>query len=134
MSGNIILGGVSVVGQITTSLTLFDITFAGINGSRDHDLIEFVSSTISPSSNIAVQLLYQGSPINTIAQEINVATTTPGGVAFFSPTKQEPIFLPMLASGEGFPFWVQRITSPGTSSVESDNFVLSVNLTTLKPS
>lgn len=130
-----LLEDVSVVAQNNGSTLIFDITFSGIDGNRDHERITVVNNELTPSGTIQAEVAatQEGAPIDTIAGEINVETTPPGGVNFFSPTSQSPISIPRLEPNEGFPLWVKRVVESGTEAVEDDGFTLTIRAESLKP-
>lgn len=128
-----LLTQVQVLARNAGGTIIFDVVFAGIDGNRDHDLLVIEENNLTPGVTIAVQLLLQGGPINTIAPEIDQDTTPPGGVTFFGTSASSPITLPKLEPTEGFPFWIQRTTPSGTSSLDADGFSLAVTLETLNP-
>lgn len=126
MGGNF-FGDVSVVAQNAGADTvIFDIRFSGEDGKRNHDKFEEVSNDLTPLGNVDVFITVpqEGAPINTIAAEINLETTPPGGVGFFAASETTPIELPKLAPDEGFPLWVKRNISAGAEPKENDGFIL----------
>lgn len=128
-----LLEDITITAQNTGSTIIMDITFPDLNGKRNHDLLVIDANNLSPSVDISVTTVQHGSPINTIAPEIDVATTTPSGVEFFLPTQQSPITIPYLASGEGFPLWVRRTTPVGATAVADDGFRMRFRAKSLKP-
>lgn len=119
--------------QNNGSTLIFDVTFTGLDGKRDHELIQIADNNLTPTVNTSVVLTLQGSPINTIAPAIDVATTPPGGVAFFAYSSILPIVIPKLSPADGFPFWVKRVTPAGTESTNVDGFTLRAKMETLNP-
>lgn len=103
---------------------IFDVTFAGIDGKKDHPQITYVSNSFTPSVSIITQTNQQGAPINTIAPDIGIETTPPGGVLFYSPDETSPITLPTLKPEDGFPLWIKRVITSNTTAVANDGFVL----------
>ena len=134
LSGDPLLQDVVVAAQLVSSGTvIFDIQFAGVDGKRTHPKITLVSNSLTPSSSISISTPSSGSPVNTIAPQINVDTTPPGGVGFFVPTEQSPISIPKLKSGDGFPFWIKRTTPVDVSPVENDGFTFRFVAEALQP-
>lgn len=134
--GQPILSGVVVTGQISGSNTYFDVTFGGLDGMRDQDLLAVVpnkNNLLPPNTPISIQLLAQGSPINTIAPSLDVKTTPPSGVNFVQPTSTTPLTILELNSGDGFPLWAQRITAAGAASLSQDGFIMKVQIESLPP-
>lgn len=118
---------VTVTAQTAGSGTvIFDIRFVNRDGKRNHDKLEEVNNLLEPLGVIDVFITtpQEGAPINTIAPEINVETTPPGGVGFFAASLISPITLPRLDPDEGFPLWVKRTTEAGVEAKEKDGFKL----------
>lgn len=129
-----ILSEVIVTAQTSSSDTIvFDISFIGRDGKRNHDTIAIASNDFSPAVSVSVTIPQQGAPINSIASTINIETTPPGNIGFFVPTIQSPISLPYLKAGEGFPVWVKRVTVSGSVAVENDGVVLRFTSESLDP-
>lgn len=134
LNGFLLLKDVVVTAQNAGPTTvIFDISFLGRDGNRNHDEIQVVSNNLVPPVSVNVTIPQQGSPINRTASAINVDTTPPGGVSFFVPTKQSPIVLPYLKPNEGFPIWIKRITEVGTIAVENDGVILRFSSQSLEP-
>lgn len=129
----LLLEDVVVLAQAVDDVILFDIQFAGENGSRNHDEIVVEDNQLTPSVDVAVSVVQNGSPVNTIAPQLDIETTTPGGVSFYLPTEDAPISIPNLGPSEGFPIWFMRTTPANAESVESDGFVLRVKMQSLHP-
>lgn len=130
--GNPLLTGVIVAAQTTSTGIIFDITFADYDGQRIHDTLIADSSLEPETVSATLTVLQNGAPINTIASALEAETTTPSGVTFFTPSEIEPISVPRLESGEGFPIWVRRRASPGVTAVANDGFSLRIRMTALK--
>lgn len=129
------LHDVIVNAQAAGSNTIFDITFALQDGSRNHDAIVVVENNLtgSGSPSVSVSTLQSGTPINTKAPEIDVATTPPGGVLFYAATESAPLELPKLNSGEGFPLWIKRIVAPNTEALNLDEAIIRITMQGLNP-
>jgi hypothetical protein len=114
---------------------IFDIQFSGLDASRSFDQFQLIQNQLLPNGqiNVFVSIPQLGGPINTIAPEIGVATTPPGGVNFFPATQQSPIFLPVLNPGEGFPLWVQRTVAANTPALQDDTMTLRFRVESLAP-
>lgn len=120
--GNHFFHGVVVTAtNIDLTTIAFDCIFSGLDAQRTFDQFVLVSNNLLPNNvNVAISVIRQGSPINTIAPDINVSTTPPGGVIFSTAPQMSPITLPLLNLAEGFPLWIQRNTVAGTSALEND--------------
>jgi hypothetical protein len=127
---------VSVTAQNAGSFTIiFDINFTDMDGKRNLDGFTVAENnlTSSGSVNITITTPQEGGPVNTIAPEINLETTPPGGVLFFAPDETSPIEIPVLKPSEGFPLWVKRTTPTGTEAKENDGFILAFRAESLAP-
>lgn len=71
---------------------------------------------------VAVNKVTDGSPINTIAEGIPVSVQSPDNLTLGTSL----ISLGWLRPLEGFPIWIQRITSAGQSPMSHDGFGLSL--------
>lgn len=113
---------------------IFDINFNGSDGSRNHPVIEIVANNLTPASTDAtITTPQEGAPVNTIAAQIGLETTPPGGIVFFTPSEASPIAIPRLDPEDGFPLWVKRTVTEGTSAKEQDGFSLRFAAETLEP-
>ena len=134
-NGEKLLQNVVVNAQpISTTRFIFDINFNETDGSQNQPKFILVSDNLVPVAvDIFISTPQEGSPVNTIAPEIGLETTPPGGVGFFAPTEASPIALPRLNPEDGFPMWVKRTTTAGSDSKENDGFVLRFIAETLEP-
>jgi len=101
---------------------LFDVLFAGRDGSRLHPTIQVITNSFTPSVTVTVSKLQSGSPINTTAPQIDSSTTPPGGVGFYASDLNSPITLPKLRTGDGFPLWIERVIPANTTAKSNDGF------------
>lgn len=130
--GVLLFSGIAVTAQNTSTGIVFDIQFSDYDGKRIQDEFTVESSLTPGSVATSMVTLQEGSPINTIAPEIGVETTTPGSVNFFVPSEDAPIELPRLESGEGFPIWIRRVVDEGATAVANDGFSLKIRMKALK--
>jgi hypothetical protein len=133
--GELFFDSVTVTAQNGGSGTvIFDIAFAGLDAKRNLDKLLLVSNALVSVDSITIFISApsEGSPINTVAPEINVETTPPGGVVFFAATRQTPITLPILKPEDGFPLWIKRTVVAQTEAKEMDGFRLSFRSESLK--
>ena len=130
-----LLRNVSVAAQgIGPDQVIFDINYLGIDGARNHPILVVEEDNLTPASvDVVVSTPQEGSPVNTVASEIGLETTPPGGVTFFSPTEIVPISIPRLDPADGFPLWVKRTTAAESAAKESDGFSLRFSAETLEP-
>lgn len=129
------LSGVVVNAQpVSATRIIFDVNFNGSDGSKNQPKFVLVSDDLTPAAvDILISAPQEGAPVNTIAPEIGIETTPPGGVGFFAPTQQSPIAIPRLNPEDGFPLWVKRATEEGSDPKEDDGFVLRFAAETLEP-
>lgn len=114
-SGNKLLTNTSVTAQTTdVNTVLFDISFLSLDGNRNHSKLVLVSNNLN--AQITILKLQEGFPINTIAPEIGLATTPPGGVVF----SVSEIDIPYLKSEDGFPLWIKRTIPAGSDALAED--------------
>ena len=126
---------VTVTGQNSGSDTIiFDVRFSGKDGKRSHPPFEVSDNNLTPDGLVSVTITttQPGSPVNTVASEINEETTPPGGVGFFAASQVSPILIPRLKPDDGFPFWVKRVTPANTEAKENDGFKLRLSAESLE--
>jgi len=121
---NAIFHDVTVIASNAGSTVIFDVLFAGLDAQRSFDLLTVASNDLTPDVSVVISKQVIGAPINSIAPEIDLDTTPPGGVGFFVPSEQSPITLPVLYADDGFPLWVKRVTPANTAAQADDGFVL----------
>lgn len=119
--------------NVGSDMIIFDVTFGNKDGFRNHPEIQITDSLTPSSATISIATILAGSPINTIAPEIGVETTPPGGVGFFAPSETSPITIARLDPEDGFPVWVKRVVTENTDPKERDGFKLRFSAQTLEP-
>lgn len=118
------LSGAEVVVSGDFSARVFNIKFAD---SRNHDLTAVdVFGLTGGSITGSVAKVAGGSPINAIPPLLDVATTPPAGVAFFSPTIASPIEIGTLHPEEGLPIWIKRNSPASAVPASGDGFTLKI--------
>ena len=105
-------------------VVIFDIEFSGKDGKRGFDRLVLEDNSLTPDVEVEITTPREGSPINTIAPEIDVETTPPGGVGFFVASEISPIVFYKFFSDDGFPMWVKRVTPVDAVAKENDGFRL----------
>jgi hypothetical protein len=124
----------TVSATISANDIIFEIDFMTGSGDRYHTLMTEVSNGLIPAtSTIAASKLVNGSPINAVAGEIDVDTTTPAGVVFSSPTVTSPIEIGRLGPLDILPIWIKRIADAGIGAVENDGLSINVKGEPIKP-
>jgi len=120
-----ILSGVSVAASQLGQTATFQVAFQGEDGSRFQPVLAHSDiSTLSGCTGVTVGKIISGSPINVIADTIDVPTTPPTGINFTQPSYPSPIVLGTLRNTEGFPVWVQRVIEAGAGAVPNAGFVV----------
>jgi hypothetical protein len=128
------LQDVTVIAQSAGDSLIFDINFVNNDVKRNHPVIEVVANDLTPASvEASIATTSQGSPVNTIAAEIDLETTPPGSVGFYVPSETSPITIPKLLPSDGFPLWVKRVCTAGVDPKERDGFRLRFAAQTLEP-
>jgi hypothetical protein len=130
--------GVSLLSDVTVTAqnsgggtTIFDIGFGGRDGKRSQPQILVINNDLEPLGTIetAIAVLQGGSPVNTLAPEIEVEGNQPPDVGFFVPTEISPITIPRLDPADGFPIWFKRVTPAGTLALANDFITLRIRVT-----
>lgn len=121
---------------------IFDIKWTGSDGYRNFDKFEAVvddeendiGNQLEPEGDISVgiSVTSEGAPVNTIASEITLDTTPPGGVTFSAATIDSPLTIPRLDPEEGFPLWIKRTVAVGTEAKETDGCTLAISAQSLE--
>lgn len=132
VDGETVLSDVIVTAQNSGGgTTIFDITFGGNDGKRAQPQIIIINNNLTPSGVIeaTVTTLQGGSPVNTLAPQIEVEGSQPPDVGFFVPTQISPITVPRLDPSDGFPLWFKRVTPAGTTALANDFITLRIRVT-----
>lgn len=124
---------VTVNAQNTSGLILFDIIWSGKDSKRNFDKIEIQSNQLLPSGTTAsITVSRQGSPVNTIAIQLDAETTPPGNIGFFVASASSPISLPRLEPQDGFPLWIKRFVPTEAAAKSNDGFSLVIRAQSLE--
>lgn len=117
--------GASVEVEVQGNKNQFTISFEGASDGRSHPLLEMVSNgLLAPDLPIvSISRLASGSPVNSIAPSLAVATVPPARVVF----SNGGISIGALGPGDSVPVWVRRTTPSGTDYSKSDNFVFKIS-------
>jgi hypothetical protein len=121
------LGDVQVLVSQTTNSVSFEIDFLGSAGNRFHDQIVLISNSLNPAgaTGIAIVKTVNGGPINSVADLIDVATTTPNGIVFV-PGNASPVLIGDLRPLDTVPVWIKRVVPANTEAIENDGFTFRV--------
>lgn len=98
------------------------VAFMNADGFKYQPLMTLESNNLSPSTDIYIFKLSDGSPINTIAPIVPDVYTAPQGIVFESPTEGNPIVLAGLKPLEGVPIWLKRTIPAGPKNKLSQTF------------
>lgn len=120
------LQDVVVTGNSDGSNTVFNITFQGSAGYKNHPLITLLGYSLTPEPNITILKAVEGSPINTLASKILNSTNVPTNITFYDAPITSPVYLPMLDPGDFIPIWLRRTIYANTIPIENDgcNFIV----------
>jgi len=125
--------------QVSGTTLLLDVDFSGGLGGngqddfRNHDLLTISDNSLDPAPEITVSVLQEGSPINSIAEVVDLETQPPQNVGFYKPTSVSPINIPKLLPEEGFSVWVKRITPSAVTPTEADGLTIRFRTNSLDP-
>jgi hypothetical protein len=107
---------------------MFKVGFYGNNKNKAFSVLEEADNTVLPVHTFEFVKSVIGSPINTIATEIEQENDAPNGIDFIIPDSSG-ISLGTLQPGEGFPIWVKRVVPESSSVREADGFKLRMRMT-----
>lgn len=111
---------ITVTPTVSGSDITFEINFVGTAGHRYHDLLEISSNDLSPTETISVTRSVAGGPINSVATEIDVGTTIPSGVTFYS--SGTAYTCGEFRGLDSVPIWIRRTVPAGSEAIENDGF------------
>ena len=118
------LTGVVVSGITSGSNVIFEIDFYGDAAYRCHNLMLLQSNSLTssgPAIMVNIVKVINGSPINSIADQIDVSTTAPTNIVF------SDFAVPGNMRPQDFvPVWIQRTVPINSTAIENDGFTLSV--------
>lgn len=119
------LADLTVSGFLSGSSVVFEIDFIGKAQKRYHEPLALKSGgnnlISSQTTTISVLKSVDGSPINRIADVIDVDTTTPNGIVFAS-----SVSLGDIRPLDSIPVWIKRTVPVNSSAVENDGFILRI--------
>lgn len=123
------LEDVIVTGDSNGSNSIFQVSFQGTAGYKNHSLITLVGYDLSPTPSISIVKSITGSPINLIAEKIITSTNEPNNITFYDATINSPVYLPILNPGDFLPIWLRRTIYPNTIAIENDggNLIITGN-------
>ncbi len=117
-AGNATVTARTAVSSIPT--TIFTVNFVGSQSNRFQSVLTVQTNALTPTPVVSTARINSGSPINSIATLINVTTTPPTGVSFYTSNSSEPILIGVVQPTDGFPVWIKRNTPAGAQPVASD--------------
>lgn len=123
------VSGAHVSASLFAGTATFQVAFQGADANRYFPVMTIVSNDLTGSGTITVSVtkLVDGAPINSVAPQIDQATSTPTGVTFADSTFETPITIGNLRATEGFPIWIRRVTPEGATPLSEDGFTLGIN-------
>lgn len=127
------LEDVTVSASWSGTSVVFEVDFVGVAEGRYHEPMVLKAGgnnlTASGSPAISVVKSVDGGPINRIADEIDVDTTTPTNIVFTSSTVSIGDIRPL----DSVPIWVRRTVPANTEAVENDGFTLRIRGDAIAP-
>jgi len=123
------LSGSTVTVAGTFSDRVFYITFSDF---RNHDLLGLDSNGLTGGTITgSVARTNAGSPINSIPPQLDVDTTPPSGVSFYTTSNVEMLNVGTIYPEEGFPLWIKRTVAAESSAVVEEGFSLRIVFNTV---
>lgn len=120
------LSDITISASYGGSDAIFEVDFVGSAAGRHHEVIVLKNggNNLLPGStaNISIVKSVNGGPINRVADEIDVETTTPTNIVFTSLPRVIGDIRPL----DSVPVWVKRIVPPNALPIENDGFTLRV--------
>jgi hypothetical protein len=127
------LQDVEVSGSLSGSSAVFEIDFVGAAASRYHEAIVLKTggNNLLPGATATISVVksVNGSPINRVADEIDVDTTTPNNIAFTSLSSLIGDIRPL----DAIPIWMKRIVPANTAAITNDGFTLRIAGSAIAP-
>ncbi len=120
------LEDVVISGGVNGNTSQFQINFTGAAGHRYHPPVNVITNSLASGSfPITVLKIFNGSPINSLAGEIDAVTTTPSGISFAAATPGSPAVIGGdLRPSDILPIWMRRVCPPNFSPLADDGFSL----------
>lgn len=117
------LGDVEVSGAAPNNGTVsFNVEFKGSARHRFHPLLDTTDVSFSNDGTIGTLKSVDGSPINSQPSPIDVETTPPTNVVFYTTDSNDKITIGDIRNTDVLPVWIKRITPNNTIAVENDGF------------
>lgn len=120
------LQDIIVVGSQVSGYTDFRIEFSG-DGNNKYYSILVCDNHLTGATSISVNKIFDGSPINSIAQSLPNETSSPSEVEFIYPTVDSPLSIGNVMPNDYFPVWIKRTTPVNTTSIQDDGFTLRIS-------
>lgn len=120
------LADVTVTGSTSGSRTIFQVEFVDGAGSRYHPLLELDDNNLSPVVSISIAKITEGSPINSVAPEIDTPKTAPNSITFYYPTENDSLEFGEFRATDMIPVWIKRQCAVNTIALEDDGFSLEI--------
>lgn len=116
------LEDVTVASSEDGTTVIFEITFGGSAGNRNHQILQIENNLLPSGVNTAIAKITNGSPINNSTDEIDVETTPPFNLTFTPNSIEIGNFRP----NDTLPIWIKRTVPANSSVAENDGFTLRV--------
>lgn len=119
------LSDVLVQGTGGGSSHTINITFAGEDDNKNHQLMTVIENNLSGSPSVQISKVAEGSPINTVPVQTSFSEVAPSNINFYSTNINDQINIGKLSPGDGCPIWIKRtITANSIDAIEGDGFIL----------
>jgi hypothetical protein len=120
------LENVTVNANVSLENLTFEIDFVGAAANRAHDLIVLKTNSLSPTTTVGITRSVGGGPTNSIADEIDFATTTPNSPIFTGTSIEAPVVIGDFRPLDAVPIWIRRTVPAGTAPIPNDGFTIRV--------
>jgi hypothetical protein len=108
-----------------------NITFGGEDDNKNHELLSLVENNLvgsSGSPEIQISKLVEGSPVNTISNQLSFSEIAPKNITFYDTNINNKINLGKLCPGDGCPIWIKRTINPNSiDAIEGDGFIFKLS-------
>jgi hypothetical protein len=109
-----------VVNPIVNGFDLiFQVFFVGTAEKRSHDILVLNNNSLIGATGINIVKTVNGAPINSVADQIDVATTAPVGITFATSA-----IVGIIRPYDAVPIWIKRIVPANSPALENDGFTL----------
>jgi len=134
------LKDVTVTASLSGDTIIFEINFQGSSGNRYHEILQEGTNSLTIESpapgdgNISIGRSVSGGPVNSVAAEIERATTPPYGVGFLPYESRDGAYgIGEIRPGDVIPVWIKRTVPIDAKGLENDGINIRVEGKALPP-